>query len=181
MPCVNPLKAYTHWLHTRWPAGKPEKLPVVNEDGTTNVPGLYITGDLTGVPLLKFSADTGAKAIRSILVEPSFPGRAQSDDTIDVAIVGGGVSGFSAAIEAKKAGLSFKLFEAAEAFSTIVNFPKGKPIFTYPTDMTPSGELQFHEKSEIKEGLLEDLWDQVQAAGIESTIARVERSHPTLA
>ena len=35
-----------------WPAGTVEKLPAVNPDGTTNVPGLYIVGDLTGVPLL---------------------------------------------------------------------------------------------------------------------------------
>jgi len=42
---VNPIKAYTHRLHTRWPAGKPEKLPVVREDGATNVPGLDITGE----------------------------------------------------------------------------------------------------------------------------------------
>jgi len=42
---VTPIKAYTHRLHTRWPAGKPEKLPVVREDGATNVPGLDITGE----------------------------------------------------------------------------------------------------------------------------------------
>jgi len=33
---------YVHWLHTRWPAGTVEKLPDVNEDGTTSVPGLRV-------------------------------------------------------------------------------------------------------------------------------------------
>ncbi len=172
----NPIAAYMHWLHTRWPAGTVEKLPLVNPDGTTNVPGLYIVGDLTGIPLLKFSADTGAKAVFSILKDPAFVKRDRSDDgVLDLAIIGGGVSGFSAAIEANKAGLGFKLFEGSEAFSTIVNFPKGKPIYTYPTDMTPAGDLQFHEKSEVKEGLLEDLHEQVSAAGIEPTFGRVDR------
>jgi len=179
---VNPIKAYTHWLHTRWPAGKPEKLPLVKEDGSTNVPGLYITGDLTGIPLLKFSAHTGAKAVQAIMAGSDFPGRNQSEDIVDIAIIGGGVSGFSAALEAKKAGLSFKLFEASEPFSTIENFPKGKPIFTYPTDMTPAGDLQFHEKSEQKEGLLEDLHEQTLAQGItpvNQRVSHVERKGKT--
>jgi len=61
------IKKYTKWLHTQWPAGIVEKLPEVNEDYSTNIPGLYIVGDLTGIPLLKFSSDSGAKAVDSIL------------------------------------------------------------------------------------------------------------------
>ena len=49
-----------------------EKLPKVHEDGTTNVPGVYVVGDLTGIPLLKFSSDTGAKAVARMLADPSF-------------------------------------------------------------------------------------------------------------
>ena len=60
---MNPIARYTHWLHTRWPAGTVEKLPDVREDGTTAVPGVRVVGDLTGVPLLKFSSDTGAREI----------------------------------------------------------------------------------------------------------------------
>jgi len=170
---MNPIAAYTRWLHTRWPAGTVEKLPIVNDDGSTSVPGLYITGDLTGIPLLKFSADTGAKAVRRIVENGDFDKHSESDDVLDLAIIGGGVSGFSAALEAKNQGLRFKLFEAAEPFSTIVNFPKAKPIYTYPTDMTPEGQLQFHDKSDVKEGLLEDLQEQTLEQGIEPVNARV--------
>ena len=60
---------YTHWLHTCWPAGTVEKLPECDEHGRTNVPGVRIVGDLTGIPLLKFSADTGARAVREIAAE----------------------------------------------------------------------------------------------------------------
>ena len=49
-----------------------EKLPEVSEDYSTNIPGLYIVGDLTGIPLLKFSSDSGAKAVDSILDDPDF-------------------------------------------------------------------------------------------------------------
>src|SRR5438128_4267543 len=131
------LGRYTHWLHTRWPAGTVEKLPEIREDGTTAVPGVRIVGDLTGVPLLKFSSDSGAHAMKAIAAEPDFTGPRPADrDVVDVAIVGGGVSGVAAAMEAKKAGLSFVVFEATEIFSTVANFPKGKPIYTYPTGMT---------------------------------------------
>ena len=61
------LNRYTRWLHTRWPAGTVEKLPEVDERFRSNVPGLYIVGDLTGIPLLKFSSDTGARAVANIV------------------------------------------------------------------------------------------------------------------
>ncbi|MCA9252825.1 MAG: NAD(P)-binding domain-containing protein, partial [Phycisphaerales bacterium] len=141
---MNLIKRYTRWLHTGWPAGTVEKLPDVRDDGTTKVPGVRVVGDLTGIPLLKFSADTGAKAVHAILAEPDFAGKRGADDGVyDLAIIGAGVSGMSAAIEAKKAGLRFVIFEASQDFSTIVNFPKGKPIFTYPTEMVPAGDVQF--------------------------------------
>jgi NosR/NirI family nitrous oxide reductase transcriptional regulator len=168
------LSRYTHWLHTRWPAGTVEKLPEIREDGTTAIPGVRIVGDLTGIPLLKFSSDSGARAIRQILEEPGFAAAGQPG-VLDVAIVGGGVSGIAAAIEAKKAGLSFAVFEATEVFSTVVNFPKGKPIYTYPTGMTPEGDLQFRSEVHPKEQLLEDLQAKRRAAGIDATAARIVR------
>jgi thioredoxin reductase len=83
------------------------------------------------------------------------------------------VAGISAAIEAKKAGLTFAVFEATEIFSTVVNFPKAKPIYTYPTEMKLDGGLQF--TADIKEALLAEMEEQRRAAGIEVTPARIER------
>ena len=173
------LRRYIHWLHTGWPAGTVEKLPLVNDDGSTNVPGLHVVGDLTGIPLLKFSSDTGARAVQRILAEPSFPGgvrdAASGGVPLDLVIIGAGVSGMAAALEARKAGLIFEIIESAEPFSTLVNFPKGKPIYTYPSDMRPSGDLQFSSRSVIKEGLVEEMRDLTLARGISPRIARVER------
>src|SRR5262245_59754514 len=156
------LGRYVRWLHTQWPAGTIEKLPVVREDGGTEVPGLYVVGDLTGVPLLKFSSDSGARVVRTILADPSFQRRQPSAGegaARDLVIIGAGVSGMAAALEARRAGLSFTLLEATEPFSTLVNFPRAKPIYTYPTDMTPVGELQFSPRSAVKEGLVEEMRD----------------------
>src|SRR6476659_7453743 len=170
------IGGYTRWLHTMWPAGTVERLRDVREDGTTAVPGVRVVGDLTGVPLLKFSSDTGARAINAILAEPEFVRTRGTDPgVLDIAVVGAGVSGVAAAIQAKKAGLSFEVFEATEIFSTVVNFPKGKPIYTYPTDMTPAGDLQFKAEVHPKEELLETLEAKRKAAGVEVTFARIER------
>lgn len=175
---ANPIKSYMHWLHTRWPAGVVERLPESGVGGVTNIPGVRIVGDLTGIPLLKFSSKSGSEAVRAILAEPDFQKNDQSlrggnDELLDLAIVGGGVSGVSAAIEAKNAGLNFKILEATEPFSTIVNFPKGKPIYTYPTEMRLEGGLQV--TADVKEALLEEVQEQARAAGIEFTEGRIER------
>ena len=172
---MNVLARYARWLHTMWPAGDVDKLPRIRDDGTTAIPGVRITGDLTGIPLLKFSSDSGARAVRAILEEPGFRGSLGAPGIIDLAIVGGGVSGISAAIEAKKAGLAFRVFESAEPFSTLVNFPRAKPIFTYPVGMTPSGGLQFRSEVHPKETLIADMEKERRQAGIEVTPARIER------
>jgi len=169
---LNPITRYYNWLHGKWPSGGVEKGPDIRGDGTTELKGVRVVGDLTGVPLLKFSADTGAKAVAGILAEPDFKKGAGTDrDVYDLAIIGAGVSGLSAAIEAKKAGLNFVMYEADEPFSTIHNFPRKKPIYTYPTDMQQAGELQF--KSDIKEDLLDELRAQQESHGIETTQAKV--------
>lgn len=170
---MNPIAAYTKWLHTGWPAGTVEKMPEVGAEGTTAVPGVRVVGDLTGIPLLKFSADTGARAVQAIVKESDFSPGAADEDLYDLVIIGAGVSGVAAAIEAKKEGLRFVLFEAAERFNTIVNFPKGKPIFTYPTDMTPAGEIQF--SAQVKEDLLEELEGYRAKAGVQTEAAHIDR------
>ena len=173
---ISRIKRYIRWLHTQWPAGHVEKGPLVNEDGSTNVPGLYIVGDLTGIPLLKFSSHSGARAVRTIVEDPAFKQRTRNDpDVYDLVVVGAGVSGVAAIAEARSAGLKAEIIEASEPFSTIVNFPRGKPIYTYPTDMTPAGELQFGSKSDVKEGLVEELQDFLKQRDITPRIAHVDR------
>lgn len=165
------LSKYTHWLHGQWPAGHVEKLPELKEDGSTNVPGVYVVGDLKGIPLLKFSIDSGTKAVRSISADKNFQAikngphpsplpQAGEGAIFDIVIIGGGVSGMAAALEAKKLGLTHIVLEASEPFSTIVNFPKGKPIFTYPNDMTPAGDLTV--TAQVKEPLVDELREQIK-------------------
>ena len=170
---MNPISAYTRWLHTRWPAGTVESLPVSGEDGLTHLPGVRIVGDLTGIPLLKFSSLTATRAVRAILREGSFLRRDTSrPDVLDLAIIGGGVSGISAAIEARRVNLRFQVYEATQLFSTVINFPKAKPIYTYPAELALDGGLQF--SAITKETLLDEMEAQRKSARIEPTAARIE-------
>lgn len=163
---INLLRNYITWLHGQWPSGSVEKLPLVNPNGTTNVPGVYIVGDLTGVPLLKFSADSGAKAVMHLSTDKQFIDRKIKPNIYDVVIIGGGVSGYAAAMDANKRKLNFLLLEASESFFTIKNFPSKKPIFTYPEEMKPAGELAFKDANNTKETLLENLSTQTDFQGI---------------
>jgi thioredoxin reductase/Fe-S-cluster-containing hydrogenase component 2 len=156
-----------------------ERLPVTDDEGRTNVPGCLVAGDLRGTPLLKLSSETGARAVRTILAEPSFEKELRSKDAavLPLAIVGAGVAGMAAALEARKHGIDFALLEAAEPFSTIVNFPRGKPIYTYPKDMIPDSELSVN--SAVKEALVAELRAQTISQGVTPRIAHVERVRRT--
>ena len=168
--------AYERWLHGSWPAGETEPFPVSDSDGRTNVPGVYVVGDLTGVPLLKFALDSGAAVITNILDEPSFQSRIEDEDTVDVVIVGAGVSGVSAAAEADARGLRYTLYEGAQAFNTLHGFPARKPIFTYPSEMTPRGQLAVSATK--KEALIDELDRQLEERLIDTTQGRVTHVAP---
>ena len=88
------------------------------------------------MPLLRFSADTGARAVRHIAANADFLRTCQQDnlDALSLAVVGAGVSDMSAALEARETGFSFAITEANKPFSELINFPKGKLICTYTTD-----------------------------------------------
>ncbi|WCL50130.1 NAD(P)-binding domain-containing protein [Leptospira sp. GIMC2001] len=167
-----------HWLHLRWPAGLVPSLPVIQDSGETNVEGVWIVGDLTGIPLLKTAADSGSKAVISIHKkiknqtnkanykdkdkEPEDSSEytknrnIKSEDLIlDLVIIGGGISGISAGLKAQELNLNFKIIEADRNFATILDFPKGKPIFLYPQDFIPDTKLKM--TGAVKEALVSEL------------------------
>lgn len=161
------ISRYYRWLHGRWPAGKPEPLPKVGEHGRTTLPGVYVIGDLSGIPLLKLSIQSGYDAIHDAREH------LRAEGETDVCIIGGGTAGLAAAVEAKQLGLSYRLLESNRLFSTIHNFPKGKPIYTYPTEMETPGDI--HVEAEVKEDLIEELQAQAEEHGIEATACHATR------
>jgi thioredoxin reductase/ferredoxin len=170
------LARYARWLHTGFPAGVVEPLPELGPAGTTRVPGLHVTGDLTGVPLLKLALQSGVDAVRAIHADPAFArDRARlAPGVVELLIVGAGVSGMAAAKEALRLGLAPRIYEAARAFQTIADFPRRKPIYTYPRGLTPEGPLQV--RATVKEDLLDELERQTEDVAVDAgRVESVER------
>ncbi len=196
----NLLKRYAEWLHLKYPGGTVETLPRVDEHFRTNVPGVYVVGDLAGVPLLKFSLDGGTKAVRHIASSGAVKTRLEArnpdprlrgdrpatrnpqpdDGIVDVAILGAGAAGMAAARECRREGLSCTVLGGSRRFATIKDFQKGKPIYTYPQEMTPAGELTV--SAPVKEALVDELEAQTEDLAVRRGEAeRIEREKGGLA
>lgn len=118
-------------------------MPTATRDGAsfeTNVPGCFIIGDVSGVPLIKNAVKEGADVIAHIVADlkaaPPEPKAAY-----DVAIIGIGPGGASAAAEAQQAGLRYIGIEQDKILSTIDLYPKGKYIFFKPDTKDWSGGI----------------------------------------
>ncbi len=157
------ISKYFNWLQRDNPTGDVERYPEIDENAETSVKGIYIAGDLTGIPLLKLAADSGKRVLDTIINDVSFNRfRKENADTdiYDIVIVGAGPAGIAAGMEASKQNLKFTILESSQRFSTIINFPKGKPIFAEPEGYSQKAELKIQDGT--KESLLDDLYNQVK-------------------
>ncbi|WP_437581808.1 NAD(P)-binding domain-containing protein [Sorangium sp. So ce887] len=125
--------------------------PRLGDDlGSLDVPGLYLAGDVTGLPLIKNAIHQGAHAATRVAEDlrqagPRGPG-------LDLIIVGAGPAGISAALRAKELGLSFEVIEQGSVAQSIQSFPRGKLVFDQPLDLPMTGKLWLKEST--KEELL---------------------------
>jgi thioredoxin reductase/Pyruvate/2-oxoacid:ferredoxin oxidoreductase delta subunit len=109
-------------------------LPTPTRDGATyetNVAGCYIIGDVSGVPLIKNAVKEGAEVIEHIRARLA-PVQPEPKAEYDVAIIGIGPGGASAAAAAQDFGLKYIAIEQNNTLSTIDLYPKGKYIFFKP-------------------------------------------------
>ena len=80
---------------------KPRPVPTRDQAFMTDVPGCYIIGDVSGTPLIKNAANEGADVIKHISQElKNSPPEPKAE--FDVAIIGIGPAGLSAAVLAKQ-------------------------------------------------------------------------------
>jgi len=159
---MNIIKKYFDWLQYKAPVGEVEKYPEIDSNGETSVKGIYIVGDLTGIPLLKLAAESGKKVINTITGDQKFAdekSKLNNSEIFDLIIIGAGPGGIAAGLEAQKSGLNFTILESSKRFNTIVNFPKGKPIFAEPNEFTQESELIINDGT--KESLLDELENQI--------------------
>lgn len=128
-------------------------IPLLKPDFETNVPGIFIAGELGGMGLIRKAVEQGRQAMDSI----SKLGRAKTP--LDVVIVGAGPAGISAALAAKHHGLRCMTLEQEDTFGgTTLHYPRGKIVMTAPMNLPIVGKVNIKEIS--KESLM-ILWEDV--------------------
>lgn len=130
-------------------------IPDVGADFQTNVPGIYIAGELGGMGLIRNAIEQGRQAMEQIAQKAA----ARKGPAMDVLIVGAGPAGISASLAAMKAGLKAITIEQDSFGGTVAHFPRGKLVMTAPAELPLYGRVNMRETS--KEELLA-FWKKVK-------------------
>lgn len=129
-------------------------IPHVGSDFQTNVPGIYIAGELGGMGLIRNAIEQGRQAVAEIAKRKSFANKSDAD----LIIIGAGPAGFAAGLAAKESGLRHVILEQETLGGTVSHFPRGKLVMTAPVTLPIYGKANFRETT--KEALLE-FWTKV--------------------
>lgn len=128
-------------------------IPFVSPSFETNVPGIFIAGELGGMGLIRNAIEQGRQAMEPI---KRFKGKMPA---YDVVIVGAGPAGFSASLAALQSKLRFVTVEQESLGGTVAHYPRGKIVMTQPAILPMIGKVKMRETS--KEALLQ-FWQGVE-------------------
>ena len=138
-------------------------IPEVSAQFESNVPGLFIAGELGGMGLVRKAAEQGRQAMEAVARR----GRGRAD--CDVVIVGAGPAGISAGLSALEHKLTYRLIEQEDSLGgTVYHYPRNKLTMTAPVKLALVGSVRV---GEIKKEALLDIWkDIVQRTGLELSL-----------
>lgn len=128
-------------------------IPQVKPNFETNVPGIFIAGELGGMGLIRKAVEQGRQTMATIAK------RGKAKTPHDVVIIGAGPAGISATLAAKEQGLRCVTLEQEDTFGgTTLHYPRGKLVMTAPMNLPIYGKVNIRETN--KEALME-LWEKV--------------------
>lgn len=129
------------------------ELPHVDQNFQTNIPGIFIAGELGGMGLIKNAVEQGKQAVENIVKTLDKGKNAE----LDLLIIGAGPAGISASLTAKKHKLNFITLEQDSLGGTVFTFPRSKIVMTSAMDLPLFGKIKLYETS--KSELLE-IWEK---------------------
>jgi thioredoxin reductase/NAD-dependent dihydropyrimidine dehydrogenase PreA subunit len=129
-------------------------IPHVDESFQTNVPGMFIAGELGGMGLVRNAVEQGRQAMDSIR---KLGGLGQPN-LLDVIIVGSGPAGISASLAATAHKLRYLTLEQDSLGGTVAHFPRGKLVMTQPAELPLAGKMNF---TEIQKEKLIAFWENI--------------------
>ncbi len=130
-------------------------IPLVKPNFETNVPGIFIAGELGGMGLIRNAVEQGRQAMEAIR---SMRGIGRGG-ALDVVIVGAGPAGIAASLAAMQHKLRFVTLEQDSLGGTVAHYPRGKVVMTAPVQLPLVGKVKMTETT--KEALL-NLWQGVE-------------------
>jgi thioredoxin reductase (NADPH) len=133
-------------------------IPLVNSHFETNVPGIFVAGELGGMGLIRNALEQGRQAVDAIC-DHRPRGKSNSKE-LDLVIVGAGPAGFAASLAAKAKGLRFVTLEQESLGGCVFQYPRGKLVMTAPATLPLIGIVNFKHTS--KENLLK-FWSEAEA------------------
>ena len=140
-------------------------IPNVRPNFETNVPGIFIAGELGGMGLIRKAAEQGRQAIDSIRAR-----KIAAAADYDVVIVGSGPAGLSAGLAAIEHGLRYKLIEQEDSLGgSVYHYPRNKIAMTAALKLALIGSVRMGEIQ--KEKLLEFWHDVVRKTGLQITFS----------
>ncbi|MEQ1504417.1 MAG: NAD(P)-binding domain-containing protein, partial [Myxococcota bacterium] len=144
-------------------------IPRVGPDFQSNVPGIYIAGELGGMGLIANAIEQGVRTMTNLAKTLSKRG-----DQIDVAIIGAGPAGLAAAATAKTLGVNYLLLDQDALGGAVRHYPRKKLVFTRNIEVPGYGKVAL--KTLLKEELVGLFEDIVAKVGLEvSTSERVDK------
>jgi thioredoxin reductase len=144
----------------------PRKVPNRDARFMTDVPGCFIIGDVSGTPLIKNATNEGTDCIKAIHEELRNGTPPEPKAAVEVAIIGIGPAGLSAAITAQQLGLTYVGIEQDKVLATIEAYPANKYVFFKPETMEPRGGVKPEGMGAQREAILEEWTRIMQQTGV---------------
>lgn len=137
------------------------ELPRIREDFESNVPGLYIIGELGGMGLIANAFEQAAQCIDGITGRRDVHagGNGNPREPLDLAIVGCGPAGLAASLHARKHGLAFETLEKEpDVGGAVRSYPRRKLVMSRAIQVPGYGSLGIRE---IPKEELIDVWEEI--------------------